>query len=256
MTKSPLLCMILTFLVMLELADCRGRGGGGRGGGGRGGSRGGGWGSRGSSSSWGSSRSKSSYPKQQWSSSTARFSNPKVTSYGSTFGSAGSYSYRSPGYGTRYGTNFPGGTGQFGGSGFGKKYVGMGTGAGFVGGSYLGARGTSAMMGVYHRYMMYRILTGGMYHNTYYNQHYYNNQCYNGCPLNAHCEYGFCECDMGFHKYYGQCSVSPPSYPPSIPIKSDSPCLDTPQCQTADMNLICSNSGICNCRQDMRWNSE
>ena len=260
-----MICMILTFLVMLELADCRGRGGGGRGGGGRGGSRGGGWGSRSSSgrsssSSWGSSRSKSSYPKQQWSTSTAKFSNPKVTSYGSTFGSAGSYSYRSPGYGTRYGTSFPGGTGRFGGSGFGKKYVGMGTGAGFVGGSYLGARGTSAMMGVYHRYLMYRILTGGMYHNTYYNQHYYNNQCYNGCPLNAHCEYGFCECDMGFHKYYGQCSVSPPSYPPSIPIKPDSPCLDTPQCQTADMNLICSNSGnldgICKCRQDMRWNSE
>ena len=49
-----------------------------------------------------------------------------MTSYGSTFGSAGTYSYRSPGYGTRYGTSFPGGTGQFGGSGFGKKYVGMG----------------------------------------------------------------------------------------------------------------------------------
>ena len=266
MWKLYLFYPLLTLLVTLEPAACRGRGGGGRGGGGRGGSRGGGWGSRSSSgrssSSWGSSSGKSSYPKQQWgtSASKGRFTNPKVTSYGSTFGSAGSYSYRSPGYGTRYGTSFPGGTGQFGGSGFGKKYVGLGTGAGFVGGSYLGARGTSAMIGVYHRYMMYRMLTGGLYHNHYYNNHYYNNQCYNGCPIHAHCEYGFCECDMGFHKYYGQCSVSPPSTVPSMPIKPDSHCVDTSQCQTADMNLICSNSndlgGTCQCRQDMRWNSK
>ena len=149
--------------------------------------------------------SSSSYPKQQWGSSTggARktpiggggFVNPKATSYGNNFGSKNTYSYKSPGYGTKFGTSFPGGVGKYGGKGFSKKALGLGVGAGFVGGAALGAAGTVASMGVYHRYMQYRALTGWGYNPWYYNHYYYNNHCWGGCPWNAHCEWGFCECN-------------------------------------------------------------
>ena len=208
------------------------------------------------------------YPKQRWSGGGRGFSNPAVATYGRTFGGANTHSYRSPGYGTRFGTSFPGGVGQYGASGFGRKSLGMGVGAGFVGGAGLGAAGTAATMGVYHRYLMFRMLTGGSYgHNSmYYNTYYHNNHCYQGCPLNSHCEWGFCECDRGFLKSSGLCInsydfVHTAAYNPSAP----DPCSDSTVCQKMDVNLICNSEnhgnmhgygGSCECRQDMRWNKE
>ena len=29
--------------------------------------------------------------------------------------------------------------------------------------------------------------------------------CYGDCPLNSHCEWGYCECDQGFVKFKGRC---------------------------------------------------
>ena len=89
-----------------------------------------------------SGSSQSSYPKQQWSSGGTKprtpiggggFVNPKVTSYGSSFGGAKTSSYKSPGYGTNFGTSFKGGVGKYGGKGFSKKALGLGVGAGFLG---------------------------------------------------------------------------------------------------------------------------
>ena len=60
------------------------------------------------------------------------------------------------GYGTNFGTSFPQGVGKYGGKGFSKKALGLGVGAGFLGGAALGAAGTVATMGVYHRYLQYR----------------------------------------------------------------------------------------------------
>ena len=163
--------------------------------------------------------SKSNYPKQQWSSGGSSggiksktpiggggFVNPKTTSYGSTFGGSKTSSFKSPGYGTNFGTNFKGGVGKYGGKGFSKKALGLGVGAGFLGGAALGAAGTVATMGVYHRYLQYRLLLGGLGWNSYYyNNYYYNNQCWGGCPFAAHCEWGFCECNRGYQRSFGGC---------------------------------------------------
>ena len=178
-----------------------------------------------------SGSSQSSYPKQQWSSGGTKprtpiggggFVNPKVTSYGSSFGGAKTSSYKSPGYGTNFGTSFKGGVGKYGGKGFSKKALGLGVGAGFLGnhsqcfieiprvhfkgGAALGAAGTVATMGVYHRYLQYRLLLGGVGWNShYYNHYYYGNNCFGGCPFAAHCEWGFCECNRGYERRYGSC---------------------------------------------------
>lgn len=114
-------------------------------------------------SSFGSG-SKSNYPKQQWSSGGSSggiksrtpiggggFVNPKTTSYGSSFGGSKTSSFKSPGYGTNFGTSFKGGVGKYGGKGFSKKALGLGVGAGFLGGAALGAAGTVATMGVRSR---------------------------------------------------------------------------------------------------------
>ena len=95
-----------------------------------------------------------SYPKQHWSKGgkTKGFTNPKLSSYGSSLGGANTQSYRSPGYGTAFGTNFRGGVGQYGGREFGSKKLGLGVGAGYLGGAALGRAGSLATLGVYHRY--------------------------------------------------------------------------------------------------------
>ena len=46
-----------------------------------------------------------------------------------------------------------------------------------------------SMMGGYGGY--------GGYSMGYHNNYYSNNQCFGGCPFNAHCEWGFCECNRG-----------------------------------------------------------
>lgn len=136
-------------------------------------------------------------------------------------------------------------------------------GAGFLGGAALGAAGTIATMGVYHRYMQYRLLYGGLGYNPwYYNNYYYNNQCWGGCPPFSHCEWGFCECDRGFYKRWGRCasdynsiSPRPTNFDPFVA------CGDNGECQKIDNNMICNTNvtiqqgGKCECRQDMRWNT-
>jgi len=280
----------------------------------------GGWfGSRSSSSSRSrssSSNSASSYPKQQWGSSSGGtntgskqpiggggfvnpkpasnagglgggnkqpiggggFVNPNKNSYGSygtrygtgsSFGGTPQYSYKSPGYGTNFGTSFPGGVGKYGGKGFSKKALGLGVGAGFLGGVALGAAGTAATYGVYHRYNQYRymMMMGGYgyggYHGYGYHHGHYNTQCFGGCPYAAHCEWGFCECNRGYEKRYGRCEQDwsnqrgrPDNFDPFVE------CMDSSTCQRMDMNLICNTNltlqagGKCECRSDMKWNTQ
>ena len=207
------------------------RGGGFRSGGG------GGWFSRGSSSRSSSSRSggwfgsrgssnkapaSSSYPKQQWGSSSSisrsgssgslsrtnsvgssrssigggGFVNPKANTFktnpygtkqysgwskplGATAGvhsfKGQKYGYRTPGYGTRWGTNFAGGAGRYS-KGYSGKALGLGVAAGFLGGAALSTMGTMAMYSVYHRYNMYMMMMHMNNPMMYgYNRGYYNN---------------------------------------------------------------------------------
>jgi len=208
-------------------------------------------------------------PKQNYGSSFGNYGTRSKYGTGSSFGGTPSYSYRSPGYGTNFGTSFPGGRGKYGGSGFSKKALGLGVGAGFLGGAALGAAGTMAMYGVYHRYNQYRymmMMHGGYhggYNSHYYNDYYYNNRCFGGCPFAAHCEWGFCECNRGYEKRFGRCErdwSNQPGRPANFDPFVD--CMDTSTCQRLDMNLICNtnktiqNGGKCECRTDMRWNEQ
>merc|ERR1719350_2429706 len=129
-----------------------------------------------------------------------------------------------------------------------------------------------AMYSTYHRYNMYRQM---MFMNNphmygynagYYNNYYNRNICRDGCPMNAHCEWGFCECNAGSTRRNGQCMDSvQASKLPARP-KDFNPfitCGETGECQKLDMNLICNknltvqgDTGKCECRQDMRWNEQ
>ena len=65
---------------------------------------------------------------------------------------------QTPGHGTSYGTNFAGGVGQWKPKkqGVSKKMLGLGVGAGFLGGAALGVAGTMATYSVYHKYQVLR----------------------------------------------------------------------------------------------------
>merc|ERR1712227_1150918 len=309
--KMLLLRHSLCLLLVLGVVVAR-RGGGFRSGGG------GGWFSRGSSSRSSSSRSggwfgsrgssnkapaSSSYPKQQWGSSSSisrsgssgslsrtnsvgssrssigggGFVNPKTNTFktnpygtkqysgwskplGATAGvhsfKGQKYGYRTPGYGTRWGTNFAGGAGRYS-KGYSGKALGLGVAAGFLGGAALSTMGTMAMYSVYHRYNMYMMMmhmNNPMmygYNRGYYNNYYGSNICRDGCPMNAHCEWGFCECNAGTTRKNGQC------------VDPFVTCSETSSCAKMDMNLVCNtnlttggNLGKCQCRQDMKWNAE
>ena len=100
----------------------------------------------------------------------AGYSKPKK-SFGSYLfgGKKKSYGYKAPGYGTNWGTNFNNGMGQYKKEkkGFSKKALGLGIGAGFLGGAAVGVAGTMATYSVYHKYqefkrMMYMNQMGGM----------------------------------------------------------------------------------------------
>ena len=41
--------------------------------------------------------------------------------------------------------------------------------------------------------------------NSYDENLYKANQCLGGCPTNAHCEWGICECKEGFLRAWGAC---------------------------------------------------
>ena len=202
-------------------------------------------------------------PKNNYGSYGARYGT------GSSLGGTSQYSYKSPGYGTNFGTSFPGGVGRYGGKGYSKKALGLGVGAGFLGGAALGAAGTAATYGVYHRYNQYRymMMMGGYgyggYHGYGYHHGGYNTQCFGGCPYAAHCEWGFCECNRGYEKRYGRCEQDwsnqrgrPDNFDPFVQ------CMDSSSCQKMDMNLICNTNltvqagGKCECRTDMKWNTQ
>jgi len=188
----------------------------------------------------------------------------------SSYGGAG-YNYRSPGYGTNYGTNFGSGVGRYpgAGGGYSKKALGLGVGAGFLGGAALGVAGTAAMYGVYHRYHQYRMMSmmvgGGYggYNQGYYNNYYSNNQCFGGCPPGAHCEWGFCECNRGLEKRFGRCERDWSNMAArGADFDWNRACRDSNECQRLDVNLICNTNttvqqgGNCECRQDMKWNTK
>jgi hypothetical protein len=153
--------------------------------------------------------------------------------------------------------------------GFSKKALGLGVGAGFLGGAALGVAGTMATYSVYHRYQEFKNLMAmrgySQYgdNDGYFNNFYAKNQCLGGCPLNAHCEWGFCECNFGYEKKWGRC-VSPGTQvaPRAANFDPFVACTSTEAtCQPIDMNLICNTNltvqagGKCECKKDMRWNS-
>jgi hypothetical protein len=79
------------------------------------------------------------------------FSRPSHN-FGSYAGAGGKkYGYKAPGHGTNWGTSFPGGVGKYESRGVSKKALGLGIGAGFLGGAALGVAGTMATYSVYHR---------------------------------------------------------------------------------------------------------
>lgn len=87
------------------------------------------------------------------------FSKPKKSFGSYLFGSSKKpYGYKTPGHGTSWGTNFAGGVGQWKPKkqGVSKKMLGLGVGAGFLGGAALGVAGTMASYSVYHKYQVGR----------------------------------------------------------------------------------------------------
>ena len=75
-------------------------------------------------------------------------------------GSKKRYGYKTPGYGTKWGTNFGSGMGKYEGkearTGISRKALGLGVGAGFLGGAAAGVAGTMATYSVYHKYQEFR----------------------------------------------------------------------------------------------------
>jgi len=182
------------------------------------------------------------------------------------------YGYNTPGHGTSWGTNFAGGVGRYKPSGgISKKMLGLGVGAGFLGGAALGVAGTMASYSVYHKYQefkrrMHMLRPSFGFNEEYYRDNYQRNECQYGCPFNSHCEWGFCECNAGTTRRYGQCQADWSSVPNFTPRPTTfdpfQPCSSTSTCATMDMNLICNTAlttgqgGRCECRQDMKWNEQ
>merc|ERR1719369_361795 len=107
------------------------------------------------------------------------------------------------------------------------------------------------------------MMHGGGYSHGYYNNYYSNNQCFGGCPFNAHCEWGFCECDRGLEKRYGRCERSWDGHQGrGEDFDPFQPCKESKDCFRIDINLMCNTNvtiqdgGKCECRKDMRWNTK
>jgi len=181
---------------------------------------------------------------------------------GKTFGSA------TPGHGTSWGTSFPSGVGKYKSGGISKKALGLGIGAGFLGGAALGVAGGMATASVYQRYheyqrMMYMGGYGGGYNQGFGNNYYNRNRCMYGCPPNSFCQFGFCECNPGLTKSMGSCYPGNQQPPPrASDFQPFQDCTSESTCMAVDMNLICNTNltmggqGKCQCRTNMRWNTE
>merc|ERR1712012_933008 len=207
------------------------------------------------------------------------FSKPKKSFGSYLFGSSKKpYGYKTPGHGTSWGTNFAGGVGKWKPkkSGVSKKMLGLGVGAGFLGGAALGVAGTMASYSVYHKYQEFKRRMhmmnpmnqiGRGWDQNYYDNNYQQNECMFGCPMNSHCEWGFCECNAGTSRRFGQCQSDwnqVPNYTPRPPTFDPfKTCISSSSCAAMDMNLICNldvslpgQPGTCECRRDMRWNTQ
>jgi len=198
------------------------------------------------------------------------FSKPKK-SFGSFLFGKKKYGSKTPGHGTGFGTNFASGAGRYKQKkGFSKKALGLGIGAGFLGGAALGVAGTMATYSVVHKYQEFKRMMAmqqpgfGGYNEGYYNNYYTSNTCLGGCPLNSHCEWGFCECNAGTERKWGRCESNWANIPPRVstfdPFKT---CSSTATCMAMDMNLVCNTDlttggtiGKCECRPDMKWNTQ
>ena len=99
--------------------------------------------------------------------------------------------------------------------------------------------------------------------------------------MNSHCEWGFCECDYGMERRFGQCGrigsmFTPRSakFDPFVTCSTIATCQVFPlvrishgNCSTAflnfqaiDINMVCNtkltvqSGGKCQCKEDMKWN--
>ena len=96
-----------------------------------------------------------------------------------------------------------------------------------------------------------------------YDENFYKaNQCLGGCPTNAQCEWGICECKEGFQRAWGGChnlvgwslfkkknlfgqnpylfSIQNSSLPePPMPQTQTDSCQTSQDCFQRDMNLVC-----------------
>jgi len=215
------------------------------------------------------------------------YSYPKVNSYPSPFISKPVSTFsKTPGYGTAFGTKFTPTQRYTEKKGFSKKALGLGVGAGFVGGAAVGVAGTAATYGAYHKYKKFKNMMRmrGFHHrrshhhgldfddddddyffgNNYETNYYNRNECMGGCPLGSHCEWGICECNYNYRRTYGRCIRRTsgklvgrsPNFDPFIQ------CADHKTCQNMDMNLVCNTNltvqagGKCQCKPDMKWNKD
>ena len=100
------------------------------------------------------------------------------------------------------------------------------------------------------------------YETNYYSSYYESNQCLGGCPTDAHCEWGICECNSGFERKYGQCHSRSAKYDLQYDLMNFyfSPCFNTAICQSNyDINMICVENGMsgrCKCKPDMKYNKQ
>ena len=200
---------------------------------------------------------------------TSRYSWPKSSMLGVGKHHKSAYN---PGYGTKFGTSFGAANMYKQKKGFSKKALGLGVAAGFVGGAALGVAGTMATYSAYHRYQHFKNMMSMRgfndydddrfgFGNNYRSSYYSNNQCFGGCPMNSHCEWGFCECNAGYERRYGQCGRLGGEFIPRA--RSFDPfaaCSVISTCQAIDINMICNTNitvqagGKCQCKPDMKWN--
>merc|ERR1711936_67145 len=147
-----------------------------------------------------------------------------------------------------------------------KKLFGMGVGAAFIGGAGFGFGAGLASYSIYHRYHHYRQMLHNNGHlddwdENYYSSNYEKNECMYGCPPRSHCEWGFCECDAGKTKLWGQCSKFSENQRKLEKYSSTSTriphlsCTSSAECQKSDINMVCLQNR-CVCRKDMQWNNK
>ncbi len=172
------------------------------------------------------------------------------------------YNFTTPGYGTNFGTRFPGGIGAYGGEGFSPKRLGLGaTTEGFL----EEAMTSPVVISVYHRYMMYKHLMSIKQKGTQSSAQLLFSEgaeCLQGCPEYSHCQFGYCECDQGIIKTPGGCTQ-----PKQITATRNldmvfKTCNSVADCHEIDLNMVCLNqtenggAGMCGCRENFQWNDE